>query len=1504
MERQSSVFGKLRSLGHNSLDQAAGDDEWFIPYNARPNLPTRESGIGLSPVQAKPAHSNLLSVFSGGGGGSGSAANGDRSYKFPRPTPTPSNTYTSAYNSDPPLNMNSGTQRLAFRRQNSLAKSPSYSSISDMIHAQRIPSSSSVPTGLDAPKMLFSPMNREMRAGNGSYSGYLESDPLYQAQPRQRTVSVPRPTHQQHPSNPYEYKAETRRWAVPTMCDMFVLPRPQIVPHLITPPATPDERGKRWSASSGTSASDEAKVVEAGRTRLKEREEWAELIRRRGRSLSLGGRLDPPRDVPVIGNVRARSREGSRNSSLVNLSLGSQGRKRSASFGSRWSSRNGSISRNDPMSRHGSISQKEHKRQFSFSRLNRGNEEEVPKSFGFVNTPAPTRRDNGSASQGFIDDDDVNDPFHSNDRRSDSMPSSAPHAHSISNPELLGQFTSKQDSRYPPPVSVPQARTLQFRHPSVADRGGVVIITKRASRRATLGEGTGTYKAPPPLNLSKPLPQLPDEARSPSLPTYGPFVPLSDEIGVAISPGLPQMGGEDRQDEDERERRASLPDSTTVPSTSSLASPMHKARTSDGGSAHARAFLAKQQQRARTKRAFQSPSQPPISYRQRDVATKGPLSASTGTTTSSTISSPSPSPIRTEGPRRQTALEEAIGRSRAASVGVLDEPQVKPARSSLQARLKPGESSRAVGAGTLHQHTVPPLKISLELSEHETSTMQRALSSPPLAYPNSTMPSPRTKTGPMFDRQITFLDVQRPDFRHSDTATSKATVYTDASEGWDRSVEGGSGRTTPLFIRKISETHTNETPSPHLSLDEGDFHGLFFRTPADRNGSFSNATPIPERYAPSRSASNFGRAVPSQVRAVGLGYGLESPQSPQSGGGTTSTSDDQPRRPSDGSEISTVEITTPDIASDRSATQQYSNFAVASHRTDGHHPIVAVDDQRVTSPRLMAAFTDGRPVTPESIVSRGNSEERVEETHATVMPIVREGNEFPFPHTLETMRNLAEAARTHNATSGATENTPDGKRRSSRSRAALSPGTFGIITQPPPPSSFHHLVQQQQQQPDSPPLPESNTLSPQRSQLTPSPQAFTLSQGHRATSLSPNTQRGVDVSPDPGHERRGSAAVSFFDEFPSPPSASTQYLTKMELPQAPVKHASAFGQLVTGPPGAGKSTYCHGLHQFLTALGRPVHIINLDPAVPSPPYPCSISITELITLDSVMEEYGLGPNGAMLYCVEYLEANFDWLVERLDEVLGEEKGNGYVVFDTPGQVELWTNHDSLKNVVGKLVKMDYRLAAVHLSDAHYITDASKFISVVLLALRAMLQMEMPHVNVLSKIDLISTYGELPFDLSYYTEVQDLSYLLAKLDSEPRAAKFGKLNKAMVELVEGFGLVGFETLAVEDKSSMINLVRLVDKMTGYIFIPNDDDDGTNAVNTQALFGSAMGVGRAGGDVRDVQERWMNNKEEYDEWEKEEWKKEGEMRARMRDTPQQTHDHDHAHDHTHTHEVDEA
>ena len=130
-----------------------------------------------------------------------------------------------------------------------------------------------------------------------------------------------------------------------------------------------------------------------------------------------------------------------------------------------------------------------------------------------------------------------------------------------------------------------------------------------------------------------------------------------------------------------------------------------------------------------------------------------------------------------------------------------------------------------------------------------------------------------------------------------------------------------------------------------------------------------------------------------------------------------------------------------------------------------------------------------------------------------------------------------------------------------------------------------------------------------------------------------------------------------------------------------------FGEVVCGSPGSGKSTYCHGKHQLFSALGRPISIVNLDPANDSLPYPCAIDISSLITIRDVVNEHHLGPNGALLYCMEYLEANFDWLEDRL-KILGSD---AYVLFDIPGQVELSTNHDSLKTIVEKLTKKGFRV---------------------------------------------------------------------------------------------------------------------------------------------------------------------------------------------------------------------
>lgn len=52
------------------------------------------------------------------------------------------------------------------------------------------------------------------------------------------------------------------------------------------------------------------------------------------------------------------------------------------------------------------------------------------------------------------------------------------------------------------------------------------------------------------------------------------------------------------------------------------------------------------------------------------------------------------------------------------------------------------------------------------------------------------------------------------------------------------------------------------------------------------------------------------------------------------------------------------------------------------------------------------------------------------------------------------------------------------------------------------------------------------------------------------------------------------------------------------------------------------------------SLGRSVHLFNLDPAAERFEYEPSIDLRELISLEDVMEEMDLGPNGGLIYCFE------------------------------------------------------------------------------------------------------------------------------------------------------------------------------------------------------------------------------------------------------------------------------
>ena len=104
------------------------------------------------------------------------------------------------------------------------------------------------------------------------------------------------------------------------------------------------------------------------------------------------------------------------------------------------------------------------------------------------------------------------------------------------------------------------------------------------------------------------------------------------------------------------------------------------------------------------------------------------------------------------------------------------------------------------------------------------------------------------------------------------------------------------------------------------------------------------------------------------------------------------------------------------------------------------------------------------------------------------------------------------------------------------------------------------------------------------------------------------------------------------------------------------------------------------------AIGRDCAVVNLDPANDKTNYPCALDIRDLVTLEEIMSDDRLGPNGGVLYAFEELENNFEWLESGLREL-----GESYVLFDCPGQVELYTHHNSLRNIFFKLQKMGYRV---------------------------------------------------------------------------------------------------------------------------------------------------------------------------------------------------------------------
>lgn len=63
----------------------------------------------------------------------------------------------------------------------------------------------------------------------------------------------------------------------------------------------------------------------------------------------------------------------------------------------------------------------------------------------------------------------------------------------------------------------------------------------------------------------------------------------------------------------------------------------------------------------------------------------------------------------------------------------------------------------------------------------------------------------------------------------------------------------------------------------------------------------------------------------------------------------------------------------------------------------------------------------------------------------------------------------------------------------------------------------------------------------------------------------------------------------------------------------------------------------------------------MDPANDALPYPCAVDIRDFITLEEIMQEQQLGPNGGLMYAVESLDNSIDLFILQIKSLVEEEK---------------------------------------------------------------------------------------------------------------------------------------------------------------------------------------------------------------------------------------------------------
>ncbi|KAI6190392.1 GPN-loop GTPase 3 [Aphelenchoides bicaudatus] len=238
------------------------------------------------------------------------------------------------------------------------------------------------------------------------------------------------------------------------------------------------------------------------------------------------------------------------------------------------------------------------------------------------------------------------------------------------------------------------------------------------------------------------------------------------------------------------------------------------------------------------------------------------------------------------------------------------------------------------------------------------------------------------------------------------------------------------------------------------------------------------------------------------------------------------------------------------------------------------------------------------------------------------------------------------------------------------------------------------------------------------------------------------------------------------------------------------------------------STYCHLVQEHCRSTQRSVFVINLDPAAESFKYECNVDIRDLISVQDVQEdeELNLGPNGALVFCMEYLIGELDWLHDQMNEAEDD-----YFLIDCPGQIELYSHLPVMRQFCEKLQSWGFNVCSVFLLDSQFLLDADKFISGALTTLSTMVALETPAVSVLSKMDLLEKKDKEFLEAAMEG---DAKQLLLSQEASPWNEKHRKLTEIIATVLDEYSLVKFVPLNPDDEENIAEVMLIIDNSIQY------------------------------------------------------------------------------------------